>query len=104
IFFLGGATLACASQRTDGDLSALFALVRNVFLAHQNFWRGAYNLEVVEVPVVHIGRWVERAQSAVQRQRRIAEGLGNDLPHLYLHEVASHDVVFGFAYGSQVIV
>src|SRR5690606_41193077 len=56
IFFLGGAALARAGQGADGDGFAGAAVLEFAVLAHQDFRRGAHDVERVEVPVVHVGR------------------------------------------------
>ena len=58
----------------------------------------ADELEVVHVEVVHVRRRVQRAQRAVQRQRRLGEALAHPLAELHLHHVAGGDVLLGCAH------
>jgi hypothetical protein len=63
----GGAALARAGDRPHGDVAVLEP--------HQDLRRGADDVEVLEVEVEHVGRGVQRAQRAVERQRRSRQGL-----------------------------
>src|SRR5436190_17207297 len=40
------------------------------FKSYQNFRRSSDNMEIAQVKVEHVWRWIERAQSPVQRQWR----------------------------------
>ena len=94
-----GAARAGAGQRPDRDLLAFGRLL----LAHQDLRRGAHHVEVAEVVVVHVGAGVERAQRAVQRQRRLGVALLDALAHLHLHEVAGGDQLLGALHRLQVV-
>src|SRR5690606_24450850 len=59
VFFRGGAALAGARQGANGDQGARGILFGDDLLAHQNFRRGTHDMEVVEVPVVHVGGRVQ---------------------------------------------
>ncbi|KOF54095.1 hypothetical protein AD428_09230 [Achromobacter sp. DMS1] len=103
--FLGrAAALARAGQGTDGDLGFFLAVLHHALLAHQDLRRGAHHLEVAEVPEVHVGGGVEGPQGAVEGEGRVAEGLGDDLADLHLHEVAGGDVFLGPAHGGEVVL
>ena len=99
--FRRGAARTGAGQRADRD----FALaVAAGFIAHQDFRRGTDDLHVAEIVVIHVGRRIQRAQRAVQRQRRIDVGLPDALADLYLHQVAGHHVFLGARHRLQVIL
>ena len=53
---------------------------------------------VAEVEVIHVRRWIDAAQRAVERYRRRAERQRGPLRHLDLHELARHDVVLRTAH------
>jgi hypothetical protein len=55
-------------------------------------------VEVLEVEIEHVGRRVEAAQRAVQRQRAGGEGLAHALRQHDLHDVAVDDVLLGAAH------
>jgi hypothetical protein len=86
-----GAARARAGQRADRDLVAL----GRVLVAHQDLGAGADDLEVAHVVEVHVGRRVQRAQRAVQRQRALGVALAQPLADLHLHHVAGGDVLLG---------
>ena len=96
----GGAARTRARQRTDGD----FLAFSRGFLSHQNFGRGPHHLKVAQIVVIHVGRGVEHAQSAVKRQRRLGKPLVQTLAHLHLHKVARFNQLFGAGHGGQVVV
>jgi len=91
IFFRGDAALAGAGNRPDGDAIT--------FEAHQNLRRGADDMEILEIEVEHVGRRVEAAQRAVERQWAGVEGFGHALREDDLHDVALGDVFLGFQHG-----
>ena len=62
VFFGRGAALARAGDRPHRDHVA--------FEPHQDFRRRADHMEIIEVEVKHVRRRIERAQRAVQRERR----------------------------------
>ena len=65
------------------------------FQAHEYLGRGADDVEIAEVEVVHVGRRIDRAQRPVERERRGAVGLGHALRRHDLHDVAVADVALG---------
>jgi hypothetical protein len=69
-----------------------------VFEPHQDFGRGADDVEIPEVEIEHVGRGVQRAQRAVERQRARREGLAHALREHHLHDVAIDDVLLGAAH------
>ena len=103
------AALAGAGDRSNRDLGVLRSDVAlNIngfigFLSHQNLGRCADDLESVEVVVVHIRRWIDRAQGSIQRQRRVRIGLANALTNLNLHHIACDDVLLGPPHGRQIV-
>ena len=74
-----------------------------VLVPHQNFWRCANDMKVSHVVVIHVRAGIERAQGAVERQRRFGIALFQALPNLHLHEVASGNQLFGFFNGFQIV-
>ena len=92
VFVLVGATRSGAGDGAQRDLVAL--------QAHQNFGRSADHMEIFEVKEEHVGRRVERADGAVQRQRRGGERLAHALREHHLHHVAFDDVILGALHGS----
>ena len=74
------------------------------FLANQDFGRSADHLEIVEVVVIHVRRRIERAQRAVQGERRLRERQLDALADLHLHHVAVGDVLLGARHRRQVVV
>jgi hypothetical protein len=95
-----GAARARARQRADGD----FLPLGRAFLAHQNLGAGADHMAVAKVVVIHVGAGVERAQRAVQRQRRLGVALVDALADLHLHEVAPGDQLLGVLHSGQVVL
>ena len=85
VFFGGGAAQAGAGNRPHDDLVAL--------AAHQDFGRRADDMEIAEIVVEHIGRGVERAQGAVERQRFVGKGQAHALAGDDLHAVAVENIV-----------
>ncbi len=55
-------------------------------------------MKVAEVVIEHVRRRIERAQRAVERQRRRSEGPGEPLREHDLHRVAGDDVVLDLAH------
>ena len=76
----------------------------DVLVAHQDLGRRADDLEVAHVVEVHVGRRVERAQRAVQAQRRLGVALLQALADLHLHHVAGRDVLLGLEHGRDVVL
>ena len=72
-------------------------------LAHEDLGRGADHLEAAEVVVVHVRRRVDRAQRAIQRQRRVRVGLPQALADLHLHHIARDDVLLGAGDRREVV-
>lgn len=95
-----GAALAGAGDGAQGDAFAVLLTAAFAFEAHEDFRRGADHLKIAEVEEEHVGRGVERAQRAVERQRAGAEGLAHALAQYHLHDVAIDDVLLGAAHGS----
>ena len=103
-----GAARARARQRADG----YFGLAVGNFLAHQNFRAGADHIKIgravrrgaAEVVVIHIGAGVERAQSAVQTQRRLGVFFLDALANLHLHKVATGNQFLGPHHRSQIVL
>ena len=94
------ATGTCAGQRTNRHL---FAVGRSL-LAHQNLGAGPHHMEITEMVEVHVRAGVERAQRAVQAQRRGCETLVNALAHLHLHEVACGNQLLGLLHRIQIVL
>ena len=84
-------TLARAGDRPHRDAFALEA--------DQNLRRGADDVVVLEIEIEHVGRRVQAAQRAVERQRAGAERLGHALREHDLHDVALGNVILGLAHG-----
>ncbi len=82
-----GAARARAGDRPQGH--------RAPFLAHQDLGGGAHHMEVAEVVIEHVRRRIERAQGAIQRQRRFGERPRHALRQHHLHHVAGGDVFLG---------
>ncbi len=100
------AAWAGAGQRTDGDFAFGFAVRlrrRGLLIAHQDFWRCADNLHVAEIVEIHIRRRIQRAQGAIQHQRRIDIRFLDALADLNLHQVASHHIFLGLGDSLQII-
>ena len=89
-----------AGQGANRDLLA----VGRALLAHQDLRAGPHHMEISEMVEVHIGAGVERAQRAVQRQRRGREALVNALAHLHLHEIARRNQFLGLLHGVQIVL
>ena len=66
------------------------------FQADQDFRRGADDMEIAHVVIEHVGRRIEAAQRAVQRQRRGGERPAHALGQHHLHDVAVGDVCLAF--------
>ena len=62
---------------------------------HQDFRRRTDDMEAAEVVEEHVGRGIQAAQRAVQRQRRGGERPRHALREHHLHDVAGGDVVLG---------
>ncbi len=60
-------------------------------------------MKISEMVVVHVRRWVQGAQRAVQAQGRFGITFFNALAHLHLHEVTGFNHAFGFFNGSNVV-
>ncbi len=90
ILFAALATRAGAGDGAYGD--------GIVLAAHQDLRRGAHHVEVVEVVVEHVGRRVQAAQRAVQRQRCVGVRHAHALRQHHLHDVAVQDVLLGLAH------
>ena len=82
------AAQACAGDRADDDIVA--------FAADEDFGRRADNMEIAEIVVEHIWRWVQRTQGAVEGKRIIGKFHAHALAGDNLHTVACKDVVFDF--------
>ena len=93
-----GAARARAGDGADRDLLAL----GHVLVAHQDLGRGADDLERPHVVEVHVRRRVERAQRAVQAQRRLGVALAQALADLHLHHVARGDVLLGLQHRVEI--
>jgi len=91
VFLEGRAAFARPGDRAHGDGVA--------FEAHENLRRGADDVEVLEVEIEHVGRGVDRAQGAVERQGTGLKGLAHALRKDDLHDVAFGDVVLGLEHG-----
>ena len=94
------AARAGAGERPDRHLVA----ARRGLAPHQDLGRGADDLELVHVVEVHVGRRVERAQGAVEAERRAGVALAQALPDLHLHQVAGGDVFLGAGDGGEEVV
>ncbi len=66
-----------------------------VLKPHQDFGRCADDVKIVEVEEKHVGRGIERAQRAIQREWARAERLAHALRQHHLHDVAVEDVALG---------
>jgi hypothetical protein len=66
ILFVRGAAAASAGDRANGDHARSFVGYVLVLEAHQDFRRGADDVEIVAVEIEHVGRRIERAQRAVK--------------------------------------
>ena len=57
-------------------------------------------MKIVEVVIKHIRRRIQRAQRAIQRQRRRIEFLAQALAQHHLHTIAIENVLLGASHGS----
>ena len=64
----------------------------SVLQSHQYFRRGTHDLEVLQVHEIHVRRGIERAQRAVEIERRGGVGNRQALRQHHLHDVAGTDV------------
>ena len=82
---LGGAATTGAGDGADGD--------HPVLQPGEDLRRGADDMEVPQVHVMHVGRGVEATQGAVEVDGPGLEGDGQALGQDHLHAVAGQDVV-----------
>ena len=86
-------------ERPDRHFVAAFA----VLAPDQDLGRGADDLEIAHVVEVHVRRRIERANRAVEAERRAGVALGHSLADLHLHQVARGDVLLGARDGGEEV-
>ena len=90
-------------QRAYRDFLCRFALMRDGFLAYQNFRTRTNDVKIAKIVVIHVRRWVQRTQGAVQAEWGLGVALFDALTDLNLHEIATRNQLFGAQHSGDVI-
>jgi len=61
-------------------------------------------MELAQIDVVHIRRWIERTKRAIEVDRRRGEGKPDALRDLHLHDVAIQNVLFALRHSGKIFL